>query len=404
MEGNFELKKEILDSLVGKLKPVFEEERELEISNSSYNVFEVLKIERKEVGLHSRFIYNLLDPEASHKKSSIFLKLFLKEVLGYQAEQLEDFDVDDYDVQREVDTGNGRVDFIIYDFKNKIAHIIEMKIDAVDQEKQLKRYNGYALKKFGGHYKIYYLTLDEKEASEQSAGEIEYTQVSFKNHIIKWLEEGLKYLENIPAFESSVKQYLDTIKNITNSIGSNDLKNDYLKCLVNDKEVIKYAEALLEQGKILKNKVLDDLNKEICEELRKNFSIEMKLAKRYELDGDFVSVYIKKIGNLRNIRFGISSENGRLYFYIGVCNGISNDIGFNEQILNKEPYISCFNQMKKMRKNPDLPYYHTYFYNLGKDENFILSDVEEYNNLKNIILNYMKEKIDELIKYSDGDE
>lgn len=74
MEGNFELKKEILDSLVGKLKPVFEEERELEISNSSYNVFEVLKIERKEVGLHSRFIYNLLDPEATHKKSSIFLK------------------------------------------------------------------------------------------------------------------------------------------------------------------------------------------------------------------------------------------------------------------------------------------------------------------------------------------
>lgn len=404
MEENFEFKETIFNSLIKNIKPVFEEEKELEFMNRSYNLFEVLNIERKEVGLHSYFIYDLLNPDSVHEKSPIFLKFFLKEVLRYNAEQLEDFNPIDYDIQREVDTGDGRIDFVINDLKNKIAHIIEMKIDANDQQEQLIRYNKYAKKVYKDRYKLYYLTLNGREASEQSSGAIEYERISFEYHIVTWLKESLRRLNNLSNFKLYVEQYLKTIENITNSFENNDIKNKYVECLNNDKDTIKYAEILVKQSEIIKEKVLDMLNDEIYSELKKDISIDMKLAQRYKEDGDYVSIYVKQIGNLKNIRFGVAVDDERMYFYIGVCKGIGNDICFEEKDISKEIYINCLTKMKGLRKNSCTPYYYEYFYNFEKDENFILSDEEECNKLKNNILIFIKEKINELIKYSKGDE
>lgn len=404
MEENFEFKETIFNSLIEKIKPVFEEEKELEFLNRSYNIFEVLNIERKEVGLHSYFIYDLLNPNSVHEKSPIFLKFFLKEVLGYNVEQLENFDPIDYDIQREVDTGDGRIDFIINDLKNNMAHIIEMKIDADDQEKQLIRYDKYAKKVYKDHYNLYYLTLDGREASEQSSESIEYKQISFKYHIVTWLKEVLKRLNNLSNFKLFAEQYLKTIKNITNSFENNDIKEKYVECLSNDEDIIKYAEYLVKQGEIIKDKVLDTLNNEIYNELIKNISVEMKLAERYKEDRDYVSIYIKQIGNLKNIRFGVAVDKEKMYFYIGACKGIGNDVCFEEKTIAKELYVNCFTNMKGLRKNPNNPYYYEYFYTFEKDEDFILSNKEEYNKLKNYILIFMKEKINQLIKCSKGDE
>ncbi len=404
MEENFEFKETIFNSLIEKIKPVFEEEKELEFLNRSYNIFEVLNIERKEVGLHSYFIYDLLNPNSVHEKSPIFLKFFLKEVLGYNVEQLENFDPIDYDIQREVDTGDGRIDFIINDLKNNMVHIIEMKIDADDQEKQLIRYDKYAKKVYKDHYNLYYLTLDGREASEQSSESIEYKQISFKYHIVTWLKEVLKRLNNLSNFKLFAEQYLKTIKNITNSFENNDIKEKYVECLSNDEDIIKYAEYLVKQGEIIKDKVLDTLNNEIYNELIKNISVEMKLAERYKEDRDYVSIYIKQIGNLKNIRFGVAVDKEKMYFYIGACKGIGNDVCFEEKTIAKELYVNCFTNMKRLRKNPNNPYYYEYFYTFEKDEDFILSNKEEYNKLKNYILIFMKEKINQLIKCSKGDE
>lgn len=408
MEENFEFQERIFNSLIKKIKPVFEKEKKLELLNKSYNIFEVLNLERKEVALHSYFIYDLLNPEAVHGKSSLFLKIFLEKVLGYKTEQLENFNTADYDIQREVDTGDGRIDFLIYDLKNKMAHIIEMKIDAVDQNKQLKRYDDYAQKnKNINNYKIYYLTLDGRKASEQSAKGIEYTPISFKYNIKSWLEEILKYLDTTSELKVFVEQYLKTIKNITDSFENDNIKKEYLECLDNNSSVIRYANSLTKQNNIIKNKVLDNLNEEIFEELKKFFSskikFDIKLAERYKEEGDYVSIYIKQIGNLKNIRFGVAADNKKLYFYIGICKNTT-CIPFDEKTISKEPYFSCFIKIKELRKNPDYPYYHMYFYNFEKDENFILSDDKEYDKLKNDILIFMKEKVKELIKCSKGDE
>lgn len=59
---------------VRELSAKYSQERE---SSSSFNIFEVLNIQHKEVILHSNFISYLLNPAADHKKGKLFLELFL---------------------------------------------------------------------------------------------------------------------------------------------------------------------------------------------------------------------------------------------------------------------------------------------------------------------------------------
>lgn len=402
MTEDFEFKEATFNSLIKNLKSIYEEEKELEFLNRSYNIFEVLNLERKEVALHSYFIYDLLNPEAVHGKSSIFLKFFLKEVLGYTIEKLDNFNPSDYDIRREIITKYGRIDFIINDLKNKITHIIEMKIDADDQEKQLKRYDDYAKEnKNIKNYKIYYLTLDGRRSIDPSSKTVNYIPISFKINIIKWLKKILKRIDNLSNFKIFIEQYLKTIQNITNSIENDEIKNKYMESLGNDKNTIKYVNSLVKENEVIKTKVLNNLNKEIYIELTKHFSIDMKSAERYE--EDYVSIYIKQVGNLKNIRFGIAVDNEKLYFYIGVCKNTA-CTPFEEKAINEEPYLTCFTKMEDLRKDLDVPQYYKYFYKFEKDENFILADNKEYNKLKNNILIFMKEKINELIKHSKGDE
>lgn len=45
-----------------------------------FNIFSILRGERGEVGLHSRFIYSLLSPFETHNQGSVFLNHFLNAV------------------------------------------------------------------------------------------------------------------------------------------------------------------------------------------------------------------------------------------------------------------------------------------------------------------------------------
>ena len=50
------------------------------LSGEGFNVFEVLGLESSEVGLHSRLIAELINPNGSHGQGNVFLKLFLDEI------------------------------------------------------------------------------------------------------------------------------------------------------------------------------------------------------------------------------------------------------------------------------------------------------------------------------------
>ena len=116
-----------------------------------FNVFSVLRSASDEVNLHSRFLHAVLDRPDSTSGDRENLKAFLDEVCG-----VNDFSMEHVRVEREAN----HIDLLI--INDHQAVIIENKIWAGDQERQLQRYHddlrGRGYKDAAIH--IVYLTPD----------------------------------------------------------------------------------------------------------------------------------------------------------------------------------------------------------------------------------------------------
>ena len=108
--------------------------------------------------------------------------------------------------------------------KSKSSHyglIIENKIYAGDQDKQLTRYDNYGKTTFGADgYLLVYLTLYGCDASKEStatksAEEVGYLRLSYAEDILRWLEQCVRLADNKPLVRESLNQYIRTIKQLT---------------------------------------------------------------------------------------------------------------------------------------------------------------------------------------------
>ena len=77
------------------------------------------------------------------------------------------------------------IDILVCDRSSLQAVIIENKIRAADQPRQLTRYAGQ-MQEYACH--VLYLTPDGREASEDSADDIEYRCISYKNDLGSMVE------------------------------------------------------------------------------------------------------------------------------------------------------------------------------------------------------------------------
>lgn len=188
----------------------------------NYNLFSILRIEGSELK-HSALIANLLDPEGSHGCGDAFLRAFFEIALKDLAYPFEDCTLphsytEYYTGPIAGDTG-GRIDILV-----KSSHyglIIENKIYAGDQDKQLTRYDNYGKEIFGSDgYLLVYLTLYGYDASKEStatksAEEVGYLRLSYAEDILRWLEQCVRLADNKPLVRESLNQYIRTIKQLT---------------------------------------------------------------------------------------------------------------------------------------------------------------------------------------------
>lgn len=202
------------------LEQAQQEERNRKGEN--YNLFSILNIERYELK-HSALIANLLDPKGSHGCGDAFLRAFFEIALKNLAYPFEDCTLSHsyteyYTGPIAGDTG-GRIDILV-----KSSHyglIIENKIYAGDQDKQLTRYDNYGKTTFGAdRYLLVYLTLYGCDASKEStatksAEEVGYLRLSYAEDILRWLEQCVRLADNKPLVRESLNQYIRTIKQLT---------------------------------------------------------------------------------------------------------------------------------------------------------------------------------------------
>ena len=188
----------------------------------NYNLFSILRIEGSELK-HSALIANLLDPKGSHGCGDAFLRAFFEIALKERAYPFEDCtslrsSTECYTGTIAGDTG-GRIDILVK--SSRYGLIIENKIYAGDQDKQLTRYDNYGKKTFGAdRYLLIYLTLYGYDASKEStatksAEEVGYLRLSYAEDILRWLEQCVRLADNKPLVRESLNQYIRTIKQLT---------------------------------------------------------------------------------------------------------------------------------------------------------------------------------------------
>lgn len=168
-----------------------------------FNVFSLLLKAGDEVNLHTKFIYELLNPEGSHHQGRLFLDLFLQEL---------EIEVISHDLLAFREKHN--IDILLKSANHTI--LIENKIYTQDHSSQLSRYvktiknQGYKKK----NITLVYLTLFGHPPTEKKMQK-SVVKMSYRENIVKWLDSCIYKTENIPILRETLKQYLNLVKELT---------------------------------------------------------------------------------------------------------------------------------------------------------------------------------------------
>jgi hypothetical protein len=190
-----------------------------------YNIFHILNIRHGETKTHTPYLINLINPKGSHAHGLIFFNLFINAIAPESKKHLyKDLKISNLRVKEEKSTEDGRLDIFIESFglKERFVIVIENKINAGDQDKQLERYYNHCRKSgyTDDNILLIYLTKCGKEASDSSMSFLErerlkkanvLVNMSYRTDIKKALKTYIKQLDSSKV-KFIAKQYLDIIK------------------------------------------------------------------------------------------------------------------------------------------------------------------------------------------------
>lgn len=196
-----------------------------------FNVFSVLGLESDEVKTHSAMLAELLNPDGTHMQGVRFLRLFLEQLpiihCGKDVDKscldFSNVKLDDFEVMTEASRGEfGCIDILLENNgANKRCIVIENKIYAKDQERQLGKYHDYAMEvcnKDENRFVVIYLTLYEEKPCAFTLGLLKPGQVlcvSYRKHIIKWLDECINSVD-AKSIRVILFQYKSLLEQLTN--------------------------------------------------------------------------------------------------------------------------------------------------------------------------------------------
>lgn len=309
-----------LQHLLSTTGQVVKHHKEMAIAKGEhFNIFSVLKIESRENNTHSAFLTELLNPKGSHEMGDVFLKLFL---LSINHEE-NTFDTDSAFVKAEQDIGEinykekedgdctdaegGRIDIYLVDKDNNIISI-ENKIHAIDQKAQVQRYYNHC----NGKNTVYYLTLTGKEPIEESKIKLKsgehFHLISYRDHIVNWLELCLREVSNFSQLREAINQYIVLIKKLTHTLDKEQEKKLFDVMIDNLEE----SRFVADNYTKMINKIWDDFRTDLIRALEKRL-----VDKSYTISTDkhvynkYSRLWIDFKGNPKNeIRFSVQPFSG----------------------------------------------------------------------------------------------
>jgi hypothetical protein len=189
-------------------------------SDDNFNIFNVLDIEYDEVRLHSRMLKYFIELDQGKSFLKLLTVTFSESEKKACLEQCMSSENVEVIIEKSInsikeDLTDGRIDLLIK--FNDFSIIIENKIFAKDQENQLIKYHNYVESK--EKFLLLYLTPDGRSPDLKSTDDEntklkchkDYHLISYKNHILKWLQE---YEVTGNKSREILEQYITTLKKI----------------------------------------------------------------------------------------------------------------------------------------------------------------------------------------------
>lgn len=348
-----------------------------------FNVFNIIGMRVDEVRLHSAMLAELLSPNGYHGLGTLFLRAFL-DVIGVESSFIDysycNLDCKERYIGAKTETDGGRIDIIIEDGNHAI--IIENKIYAPDQENQLLRYYNYGRKKFPNGFKLLYLTLNGDEPHECSLGgkSIDYQKISYKNEIIRWLEQCSDIASSKDNAKIVINQYCHLVKELTLT----DMDSQYFEQL---KAITLDPNNIISVGEILK--IQDDwfsavIDKYIWQPLK-----DYAKSKGMEYGEDDYCTWIYK-PEWRYYGIFIDYDKG---YYVGIS--YYKEPNRPNRLNKKDQRVLGSLRDKPCSEHPDWPYGWEYLNN--KDWNY---DTIE-NIVNGLVINEITQKFDEILEEID---
>ncbi len=181
-----------------------------------FNIFRVLRLQRHETKLHSRFLAELLDPRGSHGQSDYFLRTFLelgkKDGLCYPTEWSSGLPaVLDWKITTEEGIGNwGRLDIVIR-CARKFVMVIENKVDAGEGTEQLLRYHKWLDEQQADFRNLVFLTPNLR--IPETIFQDKCIRLTYCKHIDDWLREAAREIQ-APQLRFALDQYLQVVESL----------------------------------------------------------------------------------------------------------------------------------------------------------------------------------------------
>jgi len=321
---------EVLQSLLKKVNKIVDEHNaiieERRKRGELFNIFDVLGLDSDEVRCHSAFIGELLNVNGNHGQGSSFLDAFISATeikdlgLNTDAEYCKT-DKEVY-VGKVTDEEGGRVDILIHSAQKAI--IIENKIYASDGYKQLIRYNNV---QDWDKFIVLYLTLEGSKPDETSTknkqGKIcEYKCISYRKHILSWLDRCIKLAAEKPPIREVIIQYKNLILSLTNQfmdIKENENEEKLLN-LITTKENIKGVVNILQSRDKFYKKCFEKYLFPKLDEVAKNRGFDFKHKYNlkngdpdlfmffYEEDSSLLIKFAFEYYNFRGLMWGLDNK------------------------------------------------------------------------------------------------
>ncbi len=307
--------KERAEFLLSEAKQVLSEYVKKEFADGeAFNLIEIMGISSDEVKI-CRLLSEIIDPVGKHGKGTLFLNLFIKQVLAIDIDENE---LKTAKVYTEYHTcGDRRIDIAIITTRRFVP--IEVKIYACDQRRQCKDYYDFELKqKKEFASKVFYLTLDGHlprdigsigltpiKDDDVTVGYEEIIPISFSKEICQWLNECLKEVELNSIVYTNLKQFKDSLTELCGNMDE-DLTKEIAELTESNKENFKAACAISNSVQIAKENMIIRLLSTIKTKLESNSQL-IPIENKYDFrHNDFESVKKYYISTRTKITPGFS--------------------------------------------------------------------------------------------------